>query len=43
LLENEREERHEHGSGHYRADSAEVDAILARHGAVIVPQGWLED
>ena len=25
------------------ADMAEVDAILARHGAVIVPQGWLED
>jgi aryl-alcohol dehydrogenase-like predicted oxidoreductase len=26
-----------------KADMAEVDAILARHGAVIVPQGWLED
>jgi aryl-alcohol dehydrogenase-like predicted oxidoreductase len=25
------------------ADLAEVDAILARHGAVTVPPGWLED
>jgi len=25
------------------ADMAEVDAILARHGAVAVPPGWLED
>lgn len=25
------------------ADMAEVDAILARHGAVTVPPGWLED
>jgi aryl-alcohol dehydrogenase-like predicted oxidoreductase len=25
------------------ADIAEVDAILARHGAVTVPPGWLED
>ncbi|MBV9014620.1 MAG: aldo/keto reductase [Alphaproteobacteria bacterium] len=25
------------------ADMAEADAILARHGAVIVPSGWLED
>src|SRR5262252_2620747 len=25
------------------ADLAEVDAILDRHGAVIVPPGWLED
>jgi aryl-alcohol dehydrogenase-like predicted oxidoreductase len=24
-------------------DIAEVDAILARHGAVTVPPGWLED
>jgi myo-inositol catabolism protein IolS len=26
-----------------KADVAEVDAILARHGCVIVPPGWLED
>jgi aryl-alcohol dehydrogenase-like predicted oxidoreductase len=26
-----------------RADMAEVDAILARHGAVTEPPGWLED
>jgi aryl-alcohol dehydrogenase-like predicted oxidoreductase len=26
-----------------RADMAEVDGILARHGAVTVPPGWLED
>ena len=26
-----------------RADMAEVDAILARNGAVTVPPGWLED
>jgi aryl-alcohol dehydrogenase-like predicted oxidoreductase len=25
------------------ADMAEIDAILARHGAVTVPPGWLED
>jgi aryl-alcohol dehydrogenase-like predicted oxidoreductase len=25
------------------ADMAEIDAILARHQCVIVPQGWLED
>jgi aryl-alcohol dehydrogenase-like predicted oxidoreductase len=25
------------------ADIAEIDAILARHGAVTVPPGWLED
>jgi myo-inositol catabolism protein IolS len=25
------------------ADMVEIDAILARHGAVTVPQGWLED
>ena len=25
------------------ADMAEVDAIFARHGAVTVPPGWLED
>ena len=25
------------------ADMAEVDAILARNGAVTVPSGWLED
>jgi aryl-alcohol dehydrogenase-like predicted oxidoreductase len=25
------------------ADRAEIDAILARHGAVTVPPGWLED
>ncbi len=25
------------------ADMAEIDAILARHGCVIVPPGWLED
>jgi aryl-alcohol dehydrogenase-like predicted oxidoreductase len=25
------------------ADMAEIDAILARHGAVTVPAGWLED
>jgi len=25
------------------ADMAEIDAIFARHGAVIVPPGWLED
>jgi aryl-alcohol dehydrogenase-like predicted oxidoreductase len=25
------------------ADMAEVDAILARHGATTVPRGWLED
>lgn len=25
------------------ADMAEIDAVLARHGAVIVPPGWLED
>jgi hypothetical protein len=25
------------------ADRAEVDAILARHGCVTVPPGWLED
>ena len=25
------------------ADTAEIDAILARHGAVTVPPGWLED
>ena len=26
-----------------KADMAEVDAILARHGCVTVPPGWLED
>ncbi len=26
-----------------RADMEEVDAILARNGAVTVPPGWLED
>jgi aryl-alcohol dehydrogenase-like predicted oxidoreductase len=26
-----------------QADMAEIDAILARHGAVTVPPGWLED
>jgi myo-inositol catabolism protein IolS len=25
------------------ADMAEIDAVLARHGAVTVPPGWLED
>ena len=25
------------------ADMAEIDAILARHGCVTVPPGWLED
>jgi hypothetical protein len=25
------------------ADMLEIDAILARHGAVTVPPGWLED
>ena len=25
------------------ADMAEIDAVLARHGAVSVPSGWLED
>jgi diketogulonate reductase-like aldo/keto reductase len=25
------------------ADMAEIDAFFARHGAVIVPPGWLED
>jgi hypothetical protein len=25
------------------ADMAEVDTILARHGTVTVPPGWLED
>ena len=25
------------------ADMAEVDAVLARHGCVTVPPGWLED
>ena len=25
------------------ADLAEVDAIFARHGAVTLPPGWLED
>jgi aryl-alcohol dehydrogenase-like predicted oxidoreductase len=25
------------------ADMAEIDAILARYGAVTVPPGWLED
>ena len=25
------------------ADMMEVDAILARHGCVTVPPGWLED
>jgi len=25
------------------ADMAEVDAILARHGCVTTPPGWLED
>jgi len=25
------------------ADMAEVDAILARHGCVTTPSGWLED
>jgi aryl-alcohol dehydrogenase-like predicted oxidoreductase len=25
------------------ADMTEIDAILARHGAVTVPPGWLED
>jgi aryl-alcohol dehydrogenase-like predicted oxidoreductase len=24
-------------------DMAEIDAVLARHGAVSVPSGWLED
>ena len=24
-------------------DMAEIDAILARHGCVTVPPGWLED
>jgi aryl-alcohol dehydrogenase-like predicted oxidoreductase len=25
------------------ADMAEIDALFARHGAVTVPPGWLED
>jgi len=25
------------------ADMAEIDAVLARHGAVSVPSGWLEE
>ena len=25
------------------ADMAEIDDILARHGCVTVPPGWLED
>jgi hypothetical protein len=25
------------------ADMAAIDAIFARHGAVTVPPGWLED
>jgi myo-inositol catabolism protein IolS len=25
------------------ADMAEIDTVLARHGAVTVPPGWLED
>jgi aryl-alcohol dehydrogenase-like predicted oxidoreductase len=25
------------------ADMGEIDAVLARHGAVTVPPGWLED
>ena len=31
------------GWGISNADMAEIDAILARHGAVTVPPGWLED